>query len=466
MMRQSRLFNQTRLKFAAWYTGVMGVILSVFGAAVYVHLAQSHFQAIDSEVQTLAGTLHDSLEPALEQPGQLNTTVKQILPGICLGTTLCQVAVPTSHIHRLNATNRDSYYIRFLDISSQLLATVNAPPQLIAPNQGESWQTIVDPQGQRYHQFSLLLKTSTGQPWGYLQVGRSLSGYDDHLDSLKVFLLVGLPIAMLLVGGASWWLAGLAIQPVYDSYQQVQQFTADAAHELRTPLAAIQATVECTLEMEDLALSEARVTLQTIERQNHRLSQLVQDLLMLSRMDLKVLPIKQQTCCLNDLVSDLVEELAALAFSAERNSEGTVAHVSLRAEFKTHQPLYVMGDEEQIYRLITNLIINAIQYSVPEGLVTVWLLKEDHHALIQVQDAGVGIAPSEQSRIFDRFYRVNHDRSRQTGGAGLGLAIAQAIAKAHQGNIQVQSQLGKGSTFTVRLPLQNPRLASMSIKIP
>lgn len=454
-MRQSRLFNRTRLKFAAWYTGVMGLILSVFGVSVYLHLAQSHFQAIDSEVQTLAGTLHDSLEPVLEQPGQLNATVKQILPGICLGTIPCQIAVPTSHIHVLGVKHRDSYYVRFLDVSSRLLATVNTPPQSIAPTQGESWQTIVDQQGERYHQFSLLLKTSTGQPWGYLQVGRSLSGYDEHLESLKVFLLVGLPIAMLLVGGASWWLAGLAIQPVYDSYQQVQQFTADAAHELRTPLAAIQATVESTLEMDDLALSEARTTLQTVERQNQRLSQLVQDLLMLSRMDLKVLPMKQQTCCLNDLVSDLVEELAALAIAAQ---------VSLKTEFKTHQPPYVIGDEEQLYRLITNLIINAIHYSESEGLVTVRVLKENHDALIQVQDVGIGIAPSEQPHIFDRFYRVNRDRSRQTGGAGLGLAIAQAIVKAHHGSLQVQSQLGKGSTFTVRLPLQNGHHLPMQIK--
>ncbi len=451
-MRQSRLFNRTRLKFAAWYTGVMGLILSVFGVAVYLHLAQSHFQAIDSEVQTLAGTLHNSLEPTLDQPGQLTETAKQILPEICLVAAPCKAPIPTTHVHVLGMSSQDSYYVRFLDVSSRLLATVNTPPQVNVSTQGESWQTLVDQQGQRYHQFSLLLRTSTGRPWGYLQVGRSLSGYDDHLESLKVFLLVGLPIAMLLVGGASWWLAGLAIQPVYDSYQQVQQFTADAAHELRTPLAAIQATVECTLEVKDLTLSEARTTLQTIERQNQRLSQLVQDLLMLSRMDLKVLLMKRQTCCLNDLVSDLVEELAALAI---------VAHVSLKAEFKTHQPLCVIGDEEQLYRLLTNLIINATQYSTPKGLITVRLLQEDQDALIQVQDVGIGVAQSEQPRIFDRFYRVNRDRSRQTGGAGLGLAIAQAIAKAHQGSIQVQSQLGKGSTFTVRLPLQSLRHVSM-----
>lgn len=448
IMRQNRLFNRTRLKFAAWYTGVMGVILSGFGVAVYLHLAQSHFSAIDSEIETVAGTLHDSLEPVLQQPGQLDARVKQILPGLCMGDAPCQVPVQSPHIHVLGLDKQEPYYVKFVNLSSTLLATVNTPPQTNIAPQGESWQTITDPQGQRYHQFSLLIKTATGQPWGYLQVGRSLSGYDSHLDSLKVFLLLGLPIAMLLVGGASWWLAGLAMQPVYNSYQQVQQFTADAAHELRTPLAAVQATVETTLEMEHLTLPEARTTLQTIERQNQRLSQLVQDLLMLSRMDLKVLPLHRQVCCLNDLVSDLAEELSALAIAAQ---------VLLTVEFKTAQPLYVVGDEEQLYRLATNLIVNAIQYSVAKGSVTVRLLKEDHHALIQVQDIGVGIAPSEQARIFERFYRINRDRSRKTGGAGLGLAIAQAIAKAHQGSIQVQSQLGKGSTFTVLLPLQNPR---------
>ena len=444
-MHQNKLFNQTQLKLAAWYASVMGLILSICGIAVYLHMEQTYIQAIDQEVQTLAGTLHDSLEPVLEQPGQLNAAVKRTLPGICLGTTPCKPSIPDSHIHVLGINNRDPYYVRFLTVSSQLLATVNTPPQVNISPQGETWQTIVDRQGQRYHQFSILLKTSTGQPWGYLQVGRSLSGYDNHLDSLKVFLILGLPIAMLLIGGASWWLAGLAIQPVYDSYQQVQQFTADAAHELRTPLAAVQATVESTLEVEDLTLPEAQMTLQTIERQNRRLSQLVHDLLMLSRIDFNALSMKQQICCLNDVVNDLVEELAAVAITAQ---------VSLTTEFKSDQPLYVMGDEEQLYRLITNLMINAIHYSMPEGLIIVRLLKEDQAAILQVQDFGVGIAPKEQSRIFDRFYRVNRDRSRQTGGAGLGLAIAQAIVKAHHGSIRVQSQVGQGSLFTVRLPLK------------
>ncbi len=113
-----------------------------------------------------------------------------------------------------------------------------------------------------------------------------------------------------------------------------------------------------------------------------------------------------------------------------------------------------MGDEEQLYRLVSNLIINAIQYTLAGGKVAAILERSEHHALIKIQDTGIGIAAKEQKRIFARFYRVNSDRSRASGGSGLGLAIAQAIVQGHHGSLQVQSELGKGSTFIIRLPLK------------
>ncbi|MCU0552195.1 MAG: HAMP domain-containing histidine kinase [Leptolyngbya sp. Prado105] len=445
-MHQSQLFNRTRLKLAAWYAGVMGLILSGCGIAVYLHLAQVHWNAIDGEIETLAGTLHDSLEPILEKPGELSDRVEQVLPGLCRSQTACKTPPASSHIHVLGVSTQDLYYIQFLNLSLKRLGTVNTPPQATPQIQTQPWRTIVDDQGHRYHQVSLQLKTSTGQPWGYLQVGRTLEGYDDHLQSLKIFFVFGMPIAILTIGAASWALAGIAMRPVYDSYQQIQQFTADAAHELRTPLAAIQANVEATLGT--TSLSEAQGTLQTIERQNARLSQLVQDLLMLSRMDLKVFPMKHQIVCLNDVVQDLVEELAALALSA---------HITLKEELNVNHAVNVMGDEEQLYRLVTNLITNAIQYTPADGTVTVQLSIEDQTAIIQVQDTGIGIAATDQARVFDRFYRVSSDRSRHTGGAGLGLAIASAIVDAHHGKIHVQSELGKGSLFTVQLPMKSSR---------
>jgi signal transduction histidine kinase len=257
-------------------------------------------------------------------------------------------------------------------------------------------------------------------------------------------LALGLPIAISLVGVASWYLAGLAMQPIYQSYGQIQQFTADAAHELRTPLAATQATVESALLTPDWDEKEGRDILQTIHRQNQRLTSLVTDLLFLSRLDRQEAPMKSEVCCLNDMINDLIEEFAALAIAAD---------VTLTSLLQVSQPLSVLGDADTLYRLISNLIINAIQYTPKSGKVTVVLDCRQLDAVIEIQDTGIGIAMQEQTRIFDRFYRVNSDRSRGTGGSGLGLAIARAIVHTHHGSLQVQSELGKGSTFSIRLPL-------------
>jgi signal transduction histidine kinase len=116
-------------------------------------------------------------------------------------------------------------------------------------------------------------------------------------------------------------------------------------------------------------------------------------------------------------------------------------------------PLYVLGDEAQLYRLVFNLVVNALQYTPDGGQVTISLGQQAQQALIAIQDTGMGIAPNELAKIFDRFYRVDHDRSRQTGGSGLGLSIAQAIAHIHCGEITVQSQPDLGSTFTIHLPI-------------
>ncbi|HAX77018.1 MAG TPA: two-component sensor histidine kinase, partial [Cyanobacteria bacterium UBA11372] len=166
----------------------------------------------------------------------------------------------------------------------------------------------------------------------------------------------------------------------------------------------------------------------------------------LSRMDKQSASARRQICCLNDLVSDLVEELAALA----------IAHqIHLKSDIRVATPLNVLGDADQLYRLVANLIVNAIQYTPSGGKVIAILDRSDREAVIQVQDTGIGISNADKKRIFDRFYRVNSDRSRHTGGSGLGLAIAQAIVQSHKGSIQVQSELGKGSTFTIRLPMGN-----------
>ena len=460
-MQQNSLFNQTRVRLAFWYASVMGIILSVSGFGMYRAIAHAHLVALDREIASVAGTIHDSLELKLQNVGQIEPIVYEFLPDLCTrgnscfikGTsqlkfnTNCPVAVYTlvsSNRHILSVIGQGNYYLRLLDMKGCLMAFVGVPPEVSSLPVLNQWQIIQDPQGNRYHQISFRLHTNRQEDWGYLQLGRSFKEFDDYLSTVRLILFLGLPIVLVLVGVSSWWLAGLAMKPIYQSYQQIQQFTADAAHELRTPLAATLATVE-SARKEGLEPLEIQDILATIERQNRRLATLVNDLLLLSRFDRQPILQRYESCCLNDIVSDLVEELSALAIAAD---------ITLSESILVNQSLYVKGNLEQLYRLVSNLMINGIQYTPAQGKVQVTLSRLENQGVITIDDTGIGIASSEQKHIFDRFYRVDSARSRKTGGSGLGLAIASAIVQAHQGSIQVQSEQGKGSTFTIRLPIE------------
>ncbi|MEA5625187.1 two-component system sensor histidine kinase RppB [Nostoc sp. UHCC 0251] len=452
-MNKNKLFRLTRIRLALYYAIVMGLILSLCVFGFYRAVFHAHVVALDSEIESVGGTLHDSIELKLQSPGRLEPFAHQLFPNLdnCgTGATNCIQQQSDSKRHLLGIVTKTSYYIRFFDISGKLIANAGYYPKGLPDvfNQ-KTWQFLKDGKGKDYHQITLALHTQNYQDWGYMQVGRSLQEFNHYLDSVKLVSVLGLLIAMVMITGASWWLSGLAMQPIYQSYRQIQQFTADAAHELRTPLAATGATVESALLMSQIDEEETRDILQTIQRQNQRLTTLVVDLLMLARLDKHSQKLQRENCCLNDIVSDLVEELEAMANAAE---------VKLTSSIQVHQPLNIIGNADQLYRLFSNLIVNAIQYTPRGGEVTVFLDRNDYNAVIKVQDTGIGIPKHELTRIFDRFYRVSSDRSRNTGGSGLGLAIAQAIIQSHHGSIDVQSNLGEGSTFTIKLPFNIPPL--------
>lgn len=446
-MEQNRLFRRTRLHLAGWYAGVMGCILGLCGLGVYQIAAHAYRETIDQGLESVANAIHGSIEPVLQQPGQLPQLAQQLSLELCQTQANCFPRQPFSQPPLSEAVAPVSYYLRLARVPNTPVAIAGLPLDQLPLTAGSAhWLTLTTAADKRFRQISLPLQ-SQDQPWGYLQVGRSLTDLDQHLKALRLTLLLGYPIALVLVGVSSWWLAGLAMRPLYDSYEQMRQFTADAAHELRTPLAAMQSTIDTALlqrqSAQPFALNVEHSLLTTLKRQNLRLSQLVRDLLLLARLERQAAP-QQVFCCLNDLIADLVEELASLAIAAE---------VQLTAQMQVSDPVAVLGHEEQLYRMVSNLIDNAIQATPAGGKVVVFLDQSESYAIIQVQDTGIGISPEAQRHIFDRFYRVQVDRSRRTGGSGLGLAITLAIVQSHEGSIHVQSQLGKGSTFTVRLPL-------------
>lgn len=454
-MNSQQLFRRSRLRLATWYALVMGGILSLSGLGIARALVQANWVAIEREIESIAGTLHDSLEPMLLPSEDPTDVLQQIFPDLCIVEQPCEPNPSLIQRHTMGISDRSTYYIRLFDNQGNLLAfSPNQPVPLPSKLNPAVWQTLQTNKGSRYHQFTSILHSAahTHAPgeathehpsWGYLQVGRTLATFDAERQRLQWILIGGFPLALGLIVASSWWLSGLAMQPIYQSYQRQQQFTANAAHELRSPLASLLATVEAILRLPQDQQNQVPM-LQTVERQGRRLSELVANLLLLTSLEQDTTAKPPQPCCLNDIVADLTEELAELAAATDIHLTSQIPNAEI----------HVMGHESQLYRLVSNLMANAIQYTPPGGSVVVSLATatHDHTALITVKDTGVGIPTEDQNRIFERFYRVNSDRSRKTGGTGLGLAIAQAIIHRHQGQITVKSTVDQGSVFTVRLP--------------
>jgi len=179
-----------------------------------------------------------------------------------------------------------------------------------------------------------------------------------------------------------------------------------------------------------------------IHSQSLRLSDLVSDLLALSRLES------------NDQAYDTQLDLMAITKQVCTNLQAVAQNENINLKLHAdNQPLKLYGDDKALAQLITNLVDNAIKYTPENGRVDVYLSQQDEEILFAVQDTGIGIAAIDQERIFERFYRVDKARSREVGGTGLGLAIVKHIVQSHQGHIRLNSTIEKGSRFEVRLPL-------------
>ena len=229
------------------------------------------------------------------------------------------------------------------------------------------------------------------------------------------------------------------------AFRRITQFTADASHELRTPVAIIRTTAEVTRSKPRSAEEYAKA-LDGILTESERTSRLIEDLMLLARADAGVDSMAREPINLAECLRDACAEVQVLA-----------EYKKICVEAGELKESTVSGDEQAIRRLFLILLDNAIKYTGSGGKVQVNLslgaAAGKRTAVIEVRDTGIGIAAEDIPHIFERFYRAAKDRSRTTGGAGLGLSIARWITERHGGEIEAESTAGTGSTFRVRLPL-------------
>jgi len=227
------------------------------------------------------------------------------------------------------------------------------------------------------------------------------------------------------------------------SFKQIRQFSADASHELRTPLTITKGETELALRRPRQA-EDYRVVLESNLEEIDRMSRIVDELLFLSRADLGEIKLKMVPVQLDDLFREIHQQAAVLG--KERQIQTVLTKV---------EPVVVEGDDLRLRELLLNLVDNAVKYSQEGQTVELALGSVGNQAKIVVRDHGIGIAPENHTRVFDRFYRTDEARAHGAKGTGLGLAICKWIVDVHHGTIELESTVHGGSCFTVFLPLSS-----------
>ncbi len=426
------MFQTTRRRLALWYTSVTAILLLLFATGVYFYVRSTLIERID-----------DTLEHVVEVVSR-SIVIEPIAPK----SRLLQVNIESSFRDNFLEQEDDHIDLEWFTARGSLewstLPSPIAAPLIMNSNRTHT-ETVRLDATRLLRQATQRIQLGT-QVLGYLRVSHPWFEVTKPIRELFVDLILGISGMIGIVAAVGWFLSGLAMQPIRDSYQTLRQFTADASHELRNPIAIIQTNVQVALSDPDPDPSQTRSHLQVVERLTRRLGKLVDDLLFLARQDSGIIQPQWGEVDLRDLIEEVLEEQGISA--AEKDIQ-----LKLVSDVQTAK---LMGDRSALARLLTNLVSNAISYTPNEGSVKLELqsTKRNNHAIwtIRIIDTGIGIPELALPQLFDRFYRVDPARSKSSGRTGLGLAIVQTIVTNHQGTITVESQENQGTTFTISLP--------------
>ncbi len=237
-------------------------------------------------------------------------------------------------------------------------------------------------------------------------------------------------------------------ESIETSIMHERRLTTDVAHELRSPLQAIQMNVEAMIDGVYPTDTEHLVI---INDEVARLGRMVTDLLELSRLESGTMPMREEVVDVGEAVQNLMMRYDLL-----------FEDYNLQCVVECEEGVVVKGDEGKLCQAVTNLISNAIRYTPEGGTITVAVTKGDIMANIMVKDTGIGLTPEEARQVFDRFWRADNSRTRDTGGLGIGLSLVKEIVQRHGGWVQVEGQKGEGSTFTIHLPLYHEQVQKIS----
>ncbi|MEM7538061.1 MAG: HAMP domain-containing sensor histidine kinase [Chloroflexota bacterium] len=480
-----------RLRLTLWYTALLGAMLILFSIAVYSALATN------LRLQTVLDTANQATEVSRAIHRQLETST------FIMRTDPTRIEFPALDFFA------SASGIQLVGLDGAIYQRSNNLGNIQIQDYTRALDTIREGKAHRFYttdqnNLSLLVYSvpvmANQSVLAAIQIIQPITYLENTLNQAGRYLIFGSALSLMIaaIGGA--FLAQRALAPIDDitdialgitrtqdlgqrihipenksevgrlgetfneMLSQIQQLfltqerlVADVSHELRTPLTTIQGNVELLQRMAKKQATPAiqplngpmveayKETLNEIESEAKRMSKMVSDLLLLAQADSGGIQLQMKTVEMDTLLLEVYRQTRRLADL--RKGEGAI-DVRLGDEDQA----LVYGDPDRLRQLLLNLAENAVKYTSAGGTVTMGLKNENGQVHVYVQDTGIGISQEDQRQIFSRFYRTDKARSRELGGSGLGLSIVQWIAEAHNGGISVESELHKGSTFTLYLP--------------
>ncbi|NUQ92935.1 MAG: HAMP domain-containing histidine kinase [Gemmatimonadaceae bacterium] len=423
--RSSQPLNVLRLRLTAWYAITFIVILLLLGVGLFVVVRRQI-------TQQLRNSLHGATIQ-LARAARVRETESRTARGA------------VDAVEELRIPDRALY---LLDSAGAPIKPDSAPQWVrdAARDASRSGETDAEiSTGEEIlHLHAERVRLASGRPVVAVAVASRVELEDQYADLIAAFAGAA-TIALVLVAGGGWLLARRSTEPAERTIEYMRRFMADAAHELRTPLAVLRSRAEVALQQER-APDAYVAALRAIDADSQRLAGIVDDLLTLARADAGERPVERRRLYLDDIALDAASGAQAIA---------AAKGVTVSVEEFEEAP--VDGDEALVRQLVMILLDNAVKFTQPGGRVTIEVLSREARATLVVRDTGIGIPADQIGRIFERFYRGDPARTRlpgiaMRGGAGLGLSIARWIADAHDATIAIESPPNGGTVATVIFP--------------
>lgn len=476
-------FQSIRSRLTAWYILLLGIILILFSIFLNYFLSKRLYESVDNSLKVSATVVATSVVMKFN---------RSPLPGVDRLFKQFLGAGDLNKFYRIyDGSGNVGSRSRNIDASQFPLSQVAYADALKGKNSFETF--IVD--GKHPIRVITMPILREKKLANLVQVGTSLEAVQETLRNLRIFLFTAVPSVLVLATLLARFLARRALKPISkiiqtardigqgqvlsqripvfkvkdelgqlaltfnemmdrleNSFAQMRQFSSDASHELRTPLTVLQGQNELILSKPRDPKEYEEVIISNLEEINY-MSKVLEDLFAISKSD-------ENQILLNCKPMDL----SGLAEEVCRHAEVLAGDKDISIIIAFLESVEINGDEVRLRQMIWNILHNGIKYTQSGGELKVSLQEEAGFALLSIQDTGIGIPEKDLPSIFDRFYRVDKARSRDEGGSGLGLSICKHIAEAHKGEIKVESKLGIGTRFKIRIPSTRPEAIKQYLK--